>query len=252
MQTTIERVGRHNEADFLNCAELHPALGTKMCSHYLSYGTAYGFCGFWVQYLDEEPVGMICKYYEELFVLTNRYDHTIEAFLRLFSEKAVIWMDQPLGEQFISGRSVHSVQTGTMMKSIPDTSSRQTHRLVSRNTEVQQMLEILELSANAAELLYCDCMRKIMKGVGDVYGYKFDGSYVATVSALHAPNTVLLENIRTLPAYRRKGFVKTLVEIIKSCYNKKEIYLLSQNAFTDQVYERMAFEPAGNYMRIGM
>ena len=252
MLTTIERIDQNNEKDFLRFIQNFHALGIKMGAHYHSYGTRFPFCSFWIQVCEGKMVGALCKYYGELFVISDYLDETLEGFLRLFYENATIWMPYELGKAFVNGKSVHSIHAGHVMKKNPEEIYPRSHLQISCNTEVKDMLSVLGLKKEETELLYCDYIRKISKGLGAVYAYRRDEKYVAAASVLLSEDALLLENIRTLPAYRQKGYVKMLVEIIQSCYNKKEIYLLSKNAFTDQVYIRLGLQPAGKYIRIGM
>ena len=92
MLTTIERIDQNNEKDFLRFIRSFQALGIKMSAHYHSYGTRFPFCSFWIQFCEGKVVGALCKYYGELFVISDCLDETLEGFLRLFYEKATIWM----------------------------------------------------------------------------------------------------------------------------------------------------------------
>ncbi len=248
------------DADFLRLNDFkqfckRDSFGTRIYSHFLSYGYKYDFADFWVEIDDNDVISSAICRLESDFVLclseSSDCDE-ISAFLN-FQNKASVTCDFVYKDQIrlvsdhLFQGDILSYNYDPKFKAIYDISIpdlRKYHNLLltceSKDFFVPGYLQFLS-----------DIRIRLNNNLCEFFGIEIDGTLAScAMTVSQTENSVILGAVATHPEYRKHGYggcvVKTLAQ--KFC-DYDSVYIYTTIEKNTRFYESLGFEISGKWIK---
>lgn len=207
-----------------------------------SYGLAYDFAEFWVQYAGHEPVTAISKFYGDVTVqITNKTDFDeLKEFLIITGFSSLLSEREIFSDSF-SGivMSKSHLKTGVTAETNPDLN------------EIYRLLESCKSSSFEVpdyEDFILDMSHKLRHGTALCVGVRENGKYIATAMTVAQSKTcAIIGAVAVDKNYRHSGHGSVCVNALCNLLKDRQIFIMRDEKENEKFYKSLGFENQGKF-----
>ena len=248
------------DVDFLKLDEFRAfcekdSFGTRIYSHFLSYGTKYNFVDFWVEIDENNSISSAICRLESDFILClseNSQGDEISAFLNFQNMNSVTFnciFDDKINivaDKFFKGDVLTYYYDPNFKAQYPISTPdlKEYHNLLltceSEDFFVPEYLQFLS-----------DIRMRLNKNLCELFGVVVDDTLVScAMTVSQTENSVILGAVATHPMHRKHGYggcvVKSLAQIFCDYDN---VYIYTTIEKNTRFYESLGFKVSGKWIK---
>ena len=207
-----------------------------------SYGLKYDFAEFWVQYVNNEPVTAISKFYGDMTVYATAqtdFDE-LKEFLIITGFSSVICEKEIFSDSY----------SGIVMEKI----SENTNAKAEVNPDLNEVYSLLESCKSDTfevpeyEDFILDMSHKIRHETALCVGVREGEKLIATAMTVAQSKTcAVIGAVATDRNYRKSGYGSKCVNALCHLLNGRKIFIMRDERENEDFYKSMGFENKGKF-----